>query len=135
MRLVGGSGQTKGIPTWFMRDVTAEVIEKVNPFRKKDPFMHIQCFTVLLRSVGGQVDGVPAVVLQTDKLNIISGTMAEPKLAFDTEEAVTRGTQTVATLGTAWIAKKVKSRFFGPKDPCGKAVAEADAEMEAGGAN
>ncbi|MBT8443337.1 MAG: hypothetical protein KJO13_01240, partial [Gammaproteobacteria bacterium] len=65
----------------------------------------------------------------------ISGTMAQPALAFDAEEAVARGAQTAATLGTAWLAKKVKGRFFGPKDPCGKAVAEADAEMEAGGAN
>jgi hypothetical protein len=173
VRLVGGSGEIKGIPGWFLRDVTAEVLDKVNPFSKQDGFARIECLAILLRSVGGQVDGVPAVVLQTDKLNIIGvayadlktekidvkietaarkglgigiadfvtpytkigGTMAHPKLAFDTEEAIVRGAETVATLGTSWIAKKVKGRFFGPKDPCGTAVAEADEEMKASGAN
>ena len=61
--------------------------------------------------------------------------MAKPQLAFDTEEAIARGAETAATLGTSWIAKKVKSRFFAPKDPCGIAAAEADAEMQAGGTN
>ncbi|MGI9341857.1 MAG: AsmA family protein [Gammaproteobacteria bacterium] len=173
VRLVGGSGQVKGFPAWFLRDATAEVFDKVNPFSKQEGFTRIQCVTILLRSVDGQVDGVPAVLLQTDKLNIvgvayvdlktekidvkietaarkglgigaadfvtpytkIGGTMASPKLAFDTEEAVARGAQTAATLGTSWIAKKVKSRFFSPKDPCGLEVAKADEEMKASGAN
>jgi len=168
LRLVGGSGQLKSLPGWFLRDVTAEVVNTVNPFVKKEGFAKIQCFAILLRSVAGQVDGVPALVLQTDKLNIvgvafidlateeidvkietaarkglgigvadfvtpytkIGGTMAEPKLAFDTEEAVARGAETVATLGTAWIAKKVKNRFFSPKDPCGEEVSKADEEMK-----
>jgi len=34
------------------------------------------------------------------------------------------------TLGTSWVAKKVKNRFFSPKDPCGAAVLEADEEMK-----
>jgi len=168
LRLVGGSGEVKGIPGWFARDVTSEIADKVNPFVKKEGFAKIVCIAVLLRSVAGQVDGVPAVVLQTDKLNVIGvafvdlgteaidvkietaarkglgigvadfitpytkigGTMAEPKLAFDTEEAVARGAETVATLGTSWIAKKVKGRFFSPKDPCGEEVSKADEEMK-----
>jgi hypothetical protein len=72
VRLVGGSGQTKGIPAWFMRDFTAEIVGAVNPLSKKDPYTKIECITVLLRSVDGQVDGQPALVLQTDKLKIIS---------------------------------------------------------------
>ena len=56
-------------------------------------------------------------------------------VTFDAEEAVARGAQTAATLGTSWIAKKVKNRFFGPKDPCGKAVAEADEEMRGSSTN
>ena len=59
----------------------------------------------------------------------ISGTMANPQLAFDTEEAITRGATTVATLGTSWLAKKAKNRFFSEKDPCGAEVAKADEEM------
>ncbi len=163
VRLVGGSGQSKGIPAWFMRDVTAEIAGTVNPFNKKEGFTRIECFAVLLRSVDGQVDGQPALVLQTDKLNIISvafinlateeidatfetgarkglgigvadfitpftkisGTMAKPRLTFDAE----RGGATTATLGLSWMAKKFKNRYFGPKDPCGKSVAEADEEM------
>jgi hypothetical protein len=121
----------------------------------------------LLRSVAGQVDGQPALVLQTDKLNIlgvafidlgtekidvkfetaarkgigigaadfitpftkVSGTMANPVLAFDTEEAIKRGGVTAATLGLSWITKKVKNRYFSSKDPCGDEVAAADEEM------
>jgi uncharacterized protein involved in outer membrane biogenesis len=169
LRLVGGGGRTKGVPAWFLRDTTTEIFDTVNPFSKKEGFTSIQCFTILLRSVDGEIDGQPALVLQTDKLNIvgvafvnlktegidvkietaarkglgigvadfvtpytkIGGTLASPALGFDAEEAVARGAQTAATLGTSWLAKKVKSRFFGPKDPCGKAVAEADAEMQA----
>jgi uncharacterized protein involved in outer membrane biogenesis len=167
LRLVGGSGRIKNMPGWFARDFVTEVADKVNPFTKKEGFAQIQCFAVLLRSVAGQIDGVPALVLQTDKLNVISvayvdlgtekidvkletaprkgigvgiadfvtpyimvgGTMAKPVLAFDAEEAVKRGIVTAATLGTSWIAKKVKKRYFSPKDPCGKAVTEADEEM------
>ena len=167
VRLVGGSGQIKGVPGWFARDLTAEVADKVNPFTKKEGYARIQCSAILLRSIDGKIDGVPALVLQTDKLNIISvayvdlatekidikfetaarkgigvgvadfitpytkisGTMAKPSLVFDTEEAVKRGAQTAATLGTSWIAKKVKNRFFSPNDPCGKEVLKADEEM------
>jgi len=167
VRLIGGSGQIKGIPGWFMGDIAEEVADKVNPFTKKEGYTTIQCSTILLRSVDGKIDGVPAVVLQTDKLNIISvayadldtekidvkfetnarkgigigmadfvtpytkitGTMANPKLAFDSEEAAKRGAQTAATLGTSWVAKKVKNRFFSAKDPCGAEVAKADEEM------
>jgi hypothetical protein len=57
--------------------------------------------------------------------------LAGPALAFDTKDAVTRTAVAAATLGGSFIARKVKGRFFGPKDPCGKAVAEADDEMEA----
>jgi hypothetical protein len=55
-----------------MRDITAEIVGAVNPFSKKDPYTKIECIAVLLRSVDGQVDGQPALVLQTDKLKIIS---------------------------------------------------------------
>jgi len=172
LRLVGGSGQTKGMPGWFARDVTAEIVDTINPFSKKEGFTRMQCFTILLRSVAGKVDGQPAVVMQTDKLNIISvafvdlgteeidvkfetaarkgigigaadfvtpytkisGTLASPGLVFDKEEAISRGGQTVATLGMSWVAKKVKGRFFSPEDPCGIAVLEADEEMRNSGA-
>ena len=72
VRLLGGSGQTKGIPAWFMRDFTAEIVGAVNPLSKKESYTKIECIAVLLRSVDGQVDGQPALVLQTDKLRIIS---------------------------------------------------------------
>lgn len=167
VRMVGGSGKIKGMPGWIMSDLASEVFDTVNPFSKKEDYAQVQCFAVLLRSVDGLIDGEPALVLQTDKLNIISvayvdlgtesidvkfetnarkgigigaadfvtpytkisGTMASPQLAFDTEEAITRGATTAATLGTSWIADKVKKRFFSEKDPCGAEVAKADEEM------
>jgi hypothetical protein len=73
--------------------------------------------------------GVGAAELVTPYTKL-GGTMAEPKLAFDTREAIERGTVTAATLGTAWVAKKIKKRFFSAKDPCGKSVALADEEMK-----
>jgi hypothetical protein len=167
LRLVGGSGQVKSMPNWFVRDLIAEVADTVNPFTRQEGYATINCAAILLRSVDGQIDGVPALVLQTDKLNIlsvayidlgteaidvkfetsprkgigvgiadfitpytkISGTMANPMLTLDAEEAVKRGATTIATLGTSWIAKKVKNRFFSEEDPCGAEAAKADEEM------
>ncbi len=167
LRLVGGSGQMKGIAGWFMRDFFSEIVEAVNPYSKKDRYAQVQCIAVLLRSVDGQVDGQPALVLQTDKLDIfgvafvdlgteeidvhfqtaartgigigvsdlvtpfikISGTMANPSLALDTEETIVQGSVAVATAGLSFFAGKVKDRFFSAKDPCGKEVLKADDEM------
>jgi len=165
VRLVGASGQTKGIPSWFMRDFASEIVGAVNPLSKKDPYTKIECVTVLLRAIDGQVNGQPALVLQTDKLKIVSvafidlgtekvdatfetsarkglgigftdlitpftkvsGTMANPKLTLDAG----RSGQAAATLGLSIIAKKTKERWFPDKDPCGKEVLKADAEMRA----
>jgi len=171
LRLVGGSGQVKGMPGWIARDFTTEIVDTVNPFSKEEDFATLECIAVLLRSVDGQLRGQPALVLQTDKLNIIgvafidlgsekvdlkfetsartgigisvtdfvapftkvSGTMASPQLAVDSEQAVKRGGMAALTMGGSFIAKKTKSRFFSPEDPCGKSVAEADAEIKAQG--
>ena len=169
LRLEGGSGQVKGVPGWFARDFTSEIVDTVNPFSKQESSARIECIAVLLRAVDGQLEGQPALVVQTDKLNIIgvafidlgsekidvkfetaartgigigatdfiapftkvTGTLASPHLSVDSEQTVTRGGTAALTLGASFIARKVKSRFFSPADPCGKSVADADAEMKA----
>ena len=51
--------------------VAAQIVETVNPFSKQESFSRVECIAVLLRSVDGHIEGQPAFVLQTDKLNIL----------------------------------------------------------------
>jgi twitching motility protein PilU len=81
----------------------------------------------------GDVHEIKEVMQKSESLGMQTFDRALYKLVeegrIDTEEALKRGTVTAATLGTSWIAKKVKNRFFSAKDPCGIAVAKADEEM------
>ena len=61
----------------------------------------------------------------------LTGTLAKPALAIDTQNVVVEGGVAVATAGLSILAKSFKNRYLSEKDPCGKAVAEADEFLEA----
>ena len=61
----------------------------------------------------------------------LTGTLGKPSLVLDAESVLIGGGVAVATAGLSILAKGVRDRFFSGKDPCGKAVAEADEKQEA----
>jgi uncharacterized protein involved in outer membrane biogenesis len=72
LRLVADEGRVDlGPITAVMGDFVGEVFDAVNPFAKKETDSLVQCMAVLVEVNDGVVNGKPAVVLQTDKLNIV----------------------------------------------------------------
>ncbi len=160
----GGRIPNTGFTSLFYGDFFTEVFASVNPFAKEDPYTNIVCFVVLLEASNGNLIVNPGIVMQTDKMNIVStgvidlvtekvdlnfktasrgrigisagqfinpyikiaGTMANPKLTLDPEGTLVSGGAAVATLGLSILAKTAWDRVFRSKDPCGKAIAEAD---------
>ena len=61
----------------------------------------------------------------------IAGTLASPSLQLDPEGAMIEGGTAIATGGLSILAKSFKDRFLSAKDPCGKALDDADAEYQA----
>jgi hypothetical protein len=61
----------------------------------------------------------------------VSGTLGKPSLELDPESILIEGGVAVATAGLSILAKGFKDRFLSEKDPCGKAVMEFDASLEA----
>lgn len=61
----------------------------------------------------------------------LSGTLASPSLGLNAESVLIEGGAAVATGGITILAKAFNDRFLSGKDPCGKAVAEADKAWEA----
>jgi len=56
----------------------------------------------------------------------LTGTLSKPALVIDPEGVLIEGGLAVATAGISLLAKSFKDRFLSEKDPCGKALAEAD---------
>ena len=61
----------------------------------------------------------------------LTGTLGSPSLVVDPESVLFEGGVAVATAGLSVLAKSFKDRFFSGKDPCGKALAQADEKHEA----
>jgi hypothetical protein len=61
----------------------------------------------------------------------VSGTLAKPSLGVNPEGVIVEGGAAVATGGLSILAKSFRDRFFAGKDPCVKAVIEADERYEA----
>ncbi len=71
LRLVADEGRVAlGPITAVMGDFMGEVFDTVNPFAQRETDSHVQCIAVLVEVNDGIIHGEPAVVLQTDKLNI-----------------------------------------------------------------
>jgi hypothetical protein len=61
----------------------------------------------------------------------IGGTLASPSLQLDPEGAMIEGGAAIATGGLSILAKGFKDRFLSAKDPCGKALGDADPTYQA----
>ena len=61
----------------------------------------------------------------------VSGTLANPALGFNPESALIEGGLAVATGGLSILALSFKDRFLSTKDPCGKAISDADESFRA----
>ena len=82
-RLVSAEGRVPVATIALLgRDFIGEVVGAINPFMREDPYSDVRCLAVLVEAVDGIVIGHPAVVFQTDKLNI----SAVAKIDLSTEE-------------------------------------------------
>ena len=61
----------------------------------------------------------------------VSGTLADPSLGFDPGSTLIEGGAAVATSGLSILAKSFADRFLSSRDPCGKAITDADEEFQA----
>ena len=172
LRLVADEGRVAlGPITALMGDFMGEVFDTINPFAKKESDSLVQCMAVLVEVNDGVIKGKPAVVLQTDKLNItgvgrvdlsseklnakfnsqarqgigiglsdlvtplseVGGTLSSPRLQINTSGALVEGGAAIATGGISFLAKKARDRLFSAKNPCRKAIEEADKDLAEGG--
>ena len=80
LRVVGGAGRVPaGGLSFFTRDFVTELIGTINPFTKSDPYTNVECAVVLLHLDDGAVEGLPALVQQTDKLRIFANVKIDLK--------------------------------------------------------
>jgi uncharacterized protein involved in outer membrane biogenesis len=78
--VVSGPGKIRaGDMQMFTQDFVAQVFNTVNPFAKSDPYSNIKCATLLLKATDGVISGDPALVVQTDKLNIFASANVDLK--------------------------------------------------------
>ena len=69
------AGQGKVRPTalkFFTGDFLSQVLNAVNPFSKTEEYTNLQCAEALLRVKDGVITGRPALVTQTERLNIFA---------------------------------------------------------------
>ncbi len=168
LRLVGGEGRMRiGAMRVFTQDFLYELFSTLNPFSATDPYSNLHCTAILAAVEGGNLVGRPALVLQSDRLNVfanarvdlktervdvdfntvpqrglglslsnlvnpyvkVSGTLASPSLGFNPTGTLIEGGAAVATGGISILAKSFADRFLGSRDPCGRAISDADEQF------
>ncbi|MEM1113514.1 MAG: AsmA family protein [Pseudomonadota bacterium] len=78
VRVESGEGRLRtGALRLFTGDFATELLQTLNPFQKTDPFSNVQCLTVFAAVEEGILKGEPAVVLQTDRIRIVSDTRVD----------------------------------------------------------
>jgi hypothetical protein len=82
VKLVGGAGIMRaGAVKAISSDFVSELVDTINPFLKKDPFLNLQCAVLLATMQDGQISGSPVLAMQSDRLNIT----AKAKIDLNTE--------------------------------------------------
>jgi uncharacterized protein involved in outer membrane biogenesis len=73
VRITGGDGRLQRSALGLLfGDFISEVSETINPFLKNMPYTPLSCVAVTLHADNGVLRTDPSIVIQTDKLNVIS---------------------------------------------------------------
>jgi uncharacterized protein involved in outer membrane biogenesis len=78
----------------FTNDFLSQLLNTVNPFVKNDPYTNLKCSAILLAIENGQLVGDPALVAQSDRINIHSKVKIDlrtEKLEADINTVPTKG--------------------------------------------
>jgi hypothetical protein len=63
----------------FTQDFLSQILNTVNPFAKTEPYTQLKCAAILIKATNGTIEGQPALVVQTDKLNIFANANVDLK--------------------------------------------------------
>jgi len=75
LKLNSGAGKLKaGSMQMFTNDFLFQLLNTINPFAKSDPHTNLKCTVMFATVEQGKLTGKPALVLQTDRLNIFAHT-------------------------------------------------------------
>jgi hypothetical protein len=86
LKVSAGSGRIRaGAMRLFTQDFLYELLSTVNPFVKSDPYTELKCMVLLATAENGQIQGDPAFVAQSDRLNVFAN--AKINLADETLDA------------------------------------------------
>jgi uncharacterized protein involved in outer membrane biogenesis len=73
LRVVSGPGSVRASAMrLFTQDFLSQVLDTVNPFAKQDPLSQVKCAVLVVKATDGMVTGQPALVVQTNMLNIFA---------------------------------------------------------------
>ncbi len=71
LKLTSEDGRFRtGAMRMFTNDFLVQLLNTVNPFARNDPYSQLKCAVVLATVEQGKVSGLPALVLQSDRLKI-----------------------------------------------------------------
>lgn len=95
LRITMGPGKVRASAmSMFTQDFLSQLLDTVNPFAKTDPYTNVKCAVLLVEANDGNLAGDPALVVQTDKINIF----AEADIKLKTEK-LSVGVNTVPQTG------------------------------------
>ena len=116
-------GQVSGNPVLVVQS------EKLNVFANTKIDLKTEKLDITFNTVPQKGLGLSLSNLVNPYVKVI-GTLGNPTLSLDPEGALIQGGAAVATAGLSILAKGFKDRFLSSKDPCAKAVSEADEKFQ-----
>jgi len=73
MQLVLGEGKIQtGFVEWLGADLLTQVVEKVNPFRKQDPYTELRCGVIRFAAKDGIASTDKGIAFETSKMIVVS---------------------------------------------------------------
>jgi uncharacterized protein involved in outer membrane biogenesis len=132
VRLTGGYGrlQKSALNLWF-GDFMSEVIQTINPFSKNTHYTPLSCVAVTLHADNGILRTDPSIVIQTDRLNVISTGQLDLNDESLNINFITQARKGIGISAGAWLNPYI--RIAGTMgEP--KLVMDAEGTIVAGGA-
>lgn len=75
----GGTFKSNRAMNRIYGDMLNEILTTINPFRQSDPYTTFTCIVVPLEIVNGVVSSVPSMLVSTDKLHMVLGSVVDLK--------------------------------------------------------